>query len=294
MTAGVFFGSTPDPTSWHYTPDQQIGGSLLNFEGGGYDDFHYTSTTGVALSTVKWRLDRPYLFLENGLSYMKYISVYHSFIVDSPQGISTDGIKPGAGISRSYLTLRIQPNQRISFDVYHNYFRDVPTAAAALIGTGLVDKLLYQGVNVGVRVEPVRHFAVYTTLGQSDKTGDVRRSLNQMYGLTWNEIWRTGIRADVHYSRFDSSFARGNYRVLSLSRHLGNRMIWDAQVGSQTLNSAFTVNHRSLFVDTSFDTNVGSHSFLQSGYTIERGAQLNYNQWYLSLGYRFDVKGPEK
>ena len=294
MTAGVFFGSTPDPTSWHYTPDQQIGGSLLNFEGGSYDDFHYTSTTGVALSTVKWRLDRPYLFLENGLSYMKYISVYHSFIVDSPQGISTDGIKPGAGISHSYLTLRIQPNQRISFDVYHNYFRDVPTATAALIGTGLVDKLLYQGVNVGVRVEPMRHFAVYTTLGQSDKTGDVRRSLNQMYGLTWNETWRTGIRADVHYSRFDSSFARGNYRVLSLSRHLGNRMIWDAQVGSQTLNSAFTVNHRSLFVDTSFDTNVGSHSFLQSGYTIERGAQLNYNQWYLSLGYRFDVKGPEK
>jgi hypothetical protein len=294
VIAGVFLGSTPDPTSWHYSPDQQIGGSFVNFEGGSYDDFHYTSTAGVALNMVKWELDRPYLFLENGLSYKKFISIYHSFIVDSPQGLSTDGIKPGAGISRSYLSLRIQPRQWISFDVFHNYFRDVPTATTALIGTGLVDRLLYQGVNVGVRVEPVKHFTVYTTLGQSDKTGDERRSLNQMYGVTWSEIWRTGVRVDVHYSKFDSSFAGGNYKVLSLSRHLGNRVIWDAQVGSQALNSGLTVNRRSLFVDTSFDTNLGSHTFLQSGYTVERGAQLNYNQWYLSLGYRFDVRGPVK
>ena len=294
IIAGVFLGSTPDPASWHYSPNQQIGGSFVNFEGGSYDDFHYTSTAGVALDMIKWQLDRPYLFLENGISYRKLLSVYHSFIVDSPQGISTDGIKPGTGISRSYLTFRIQPKEWLSFDVSHNYFRDVPTAATALIGTGLVDKLLYQGVNVGVRVEPVKHFAVYTTVGQSDKTGDEKRSLNQMYGVTWSEIWRTGIRADVHYSKFDSSFARGNYKVLSLSRHLGNRMVWDAQVGTQNLDSSFTVNHRSLFANTSFDTNLGSHTFLQSGYTISRGDQLNYNQWYLSLGYRFDVKGPVK
>jgi hypothetical protein len=294
VIAGVFLGSTPDPTSWHYRPDQQITGSFVNFEGGSYDDFHYTSTTGIALSMLKWQLDRPYLFLENGISYGKLISVYHSLIVDSPQGVTTDGIKPGTGVSRSYLTLRIQPHQRISFDISHNYFRDVPTAATALIGTGLVDKLLYQGVSAGVRVELVRNFAVYTTFGQSDKSGDEKRSLNQMYGLTWSEIWRTGLRADLHYSKFDSSFARGNYQVLSLSRHIGNRMNWDAQVGRQALDSSFTVNNRSVFVDTSFDTNLGSHSYLQSGYTIERGAQLNYNQWYLSLGYRLNVKGPVK
>jgi AMIN domain len=294
IIAGVFLGSSPDPTSWHYSPDQQIAGSFANFEGGSYDDFHYTSTAGIALSMLKWQLDRPYLFLENGLSYMKYISVYHSLIVDSPQGISTGGIKPGTGISRSYLTLRVQPIRWISFDVSHNYFRDVPTAATALIGTGLVDKLLYQGVNAGVRVEPFKNLALYTTLGQTDKTGDAKHSLNQMYGITWNEIWRTGLRADIHYSKFDSSFAQGNYQVLSLSRHIGNRMNWDAQVGRQALDSTFTMNHHSVFVDTSFDTNLGSHTYLQSGYTIERGAQFNYNQWYLSLGYRLNVKGPVK
>src|SRR5262249_45422961 len=136
VTAGVFVGSTPDPTSWHYNPNQQFGGSFVNLEGGSYDELHYTSTTGIAISMLKWKLDRPFLFLENGLSYKRTISVYHSFIVDAPQGVSTDGITPGAGVSRSYLTVHYQ-HERIAFDFYHNYFRDVPTAATLLVGTGL-------------------------------------------------------------------------------------------------------------------------------------------------------------
>lgn len=292
ITAGMFAGSTPDPTSWHYSPDQRIAGSFVNAEGGTYDRFHYSSTAGLALSTLQWRLDRPYLFLENSVSYNRFVSIYHSLIVDDPRGLTTGGIRPGAGISRSYLSVRLQPTSRIWLDFNHNYFRDVPTAVTQLVGTGLLDKLLYQGVNVGIRVEPVRHFSVYTNLGQSEKTGDDHRSLNQMYGVTWSEIGHTGLRADAHYSKFDSSFAQGSYRVLSLSRHLGDRIFWDAQVGSQSFVSPFTANNQALFFDTSFDTNFGSHSFLQSGYTIERGAQLNYDQWYVSLGYRFDARGP--
>ena len=294
VTAAVFAGSTPDPASWHYNPDRRIGGSFVNVEGGSYDPFHYTGTVGVALSTLKWKLDRPYIFLENALSSEKYFSFYHSLIVDSPQGVTRDGLRPGAGISRSYLTLHIQPNRRVSFDLYHNYSRDVPTAVTQLIGTGLVDKSLYQGLNVGVRAEPVRHISVYTAVGQSYRTGDTRRSLNQTYGLTWSEIGHTGLRADLHYSKFDSSFARGDYWLMSLSRHLTDRMLWDAQVGNRSLMSPSTMNNRSLFVDTSLDTNLGGHSFLQSGYTVERGAQLNYDQWYVSLGYRLDVRGPAK
>jgi hypothetical protein len=71
-------------------------------------------------------------------------------------------------------------------------------------------------------------------------------------------------------------------------------MLWDMQVGSQSLLSTYTVNNRSLFVDTSLDTNLGRHTFVQSGVTFERGAQLNYDQWYISLGYRFDAKGSSK
>ena len=293
VTVGAFAGSTPDPTSWHYNPDRRMGGTFVNFEGGN-DDLRYTSTTGVALNTIKWQLDRPFLFLENGVAYKNSVSVYHDLIVDAPQGLTTNGINPGAGVSRSYLTVHLQPHRRVSFDIYHNYFRDVPTASTALVGTGLVDKLLYQGVSFGVRVEPVRHFFLYTTLGQSSKTGDTNRTLNQMYGFTWDEIGRTGLRADFRYSKFASSFGQGDYKVLTLSRHLGDRMMWDAQFGMQNLVSSFTVNNSSKFVDSSLDMNVTNHLFFQSGYTVVRGAQINYNQWYTSLGYRFDSKPAEK
>jgi hypothetical protein len=234
---------------------------------------HYSSTTGLALSTLKWRLDRPFVFFENELSYTRYVSVYHSLIVDSPQGITTGGVTPGAGVSRSYLTVHIQPTPRVCFDLYHNYFRDVPTAPTQLIETGLVDKLLYRGLSLGVRVEPLKHIALYTTIGQSNKSGDSRRTLNQMYGITWSEIGHTGLRADFHYSRFASPYAQGDYRILSLSRHLGERMMWDMQIGEQNLISTWTSNGRSVFFDTSFDTNLTSHTYFQTGYTISQGAR---------------------
>jgi hypothetical protein len=290
ILVGAFAGSNPDPTSFRYSPNQRMAGSFVNFEGGSSEAFHYTSTAGIALSTIKWRLDRPFVFLENGISYKNTVSVYHSLIADSPQGLTTNGITPGAGISRSYLTLHYQATRRVAFDVYHNYFRDVPTAATALIGTGLVDKLLYQGVSFGVRVEPGKHIWLYTTLGRSDRTGDTRRSLNQMYGLTIDEIGHTGLRADMRYSKFDSSFGRGDYKLLTLSRHLGDRMMWDAQFGSQRLLSPFSQNQTSNFVDSSFDVNLWGNSFLQSGYTYVHGDQLSYKQWYTSIGWRFDAK----
>jgi hypothetical protein len=50
------------------------------------------------------------------------------------QGPTTNGINPGAGISRSYLTVHLQPYRRVSFDIYHNYFR-CADRFTALIGT---------------------------------------------------------------------------------------------------------------------------------------------------------------
>jgi hypothetical protein len=295
VTAGVFLGSTPDITSWHYSPHQQIAGSFVNFEGGNYDSFQYSSTTGVGLNMLKWMIDRPFLFFENELSYKRSISVYHTMIADAPRGVTTDHVRPGNGISRSYLTIHYQPYRRISFDLYHNYLRDIPTTPTQMISTGLVDKLLYQGVSVGVRVEPIRHIQLYSTFGHADKSGDKRTTLNQMYGVTWTEIGHTGIRADLHYSKFASPYAQGDYKILTLSRNLGDRIQWSTQFGAQNLISSWTANTgNSLFFDTSFDTNLTRHTFFQSGYTISRGSQLNYDQWYMSLGYRFDSIRPPK
>jgi hypothetical protein len=65
-------------------------------------------------------------------------------------------------------------------------------------------------------------------------------------------------------------------------------MMWDMQLGSQNLASPFTVNNKSFFMDSSLDMNLGKHSYFQSGFTNVRGTQASYNQWYMSLGYRFD------
>jgi hypothetical protein len=109
-----------------------------------------------------------------------------------------------------------------------------------------------------------------------------------MYGATWSEIAHTGLRADFHYSKFDSNFAKGNYQVLSLSRQLTDKMFWNVQLGKQDMLSRFTTNYNSAFLADSLDINIGRHSYLQSGYTYVNGATLNYRQWYLSWGYRID------
>lgn len=288
MTTGVFAGSTPDLNSWHYRPDQRIGGSFVNFEGGDYERFHYSSTSGIALSSIKWKLDRPFAFFENEASYKGKVSIYHSLIADSPRGISTPGWKPGAGISHSYFTAHYQPKRMISFDLYHNYFRDAPTAQTRVVGAGSVDNLLFQGFSGGVHFRPSRYVTLYTTLGMSSKTGDECRSLNQMYGATWNEILHTGLRADFHYTKFESSFGDGNYRFLSISRQITNRMFWNVALGDQKLITDYSQNYSSKFMANSVDLNIGRHSYLQSGYTYVNGASMNYKQWYMSLGFRLD------
>lgn len=293
VTTGIFAGSTPDPTSWSYNPDRRIAGAFLNFDEGSFDSWRVTSTSGAALSATLWRLDRPFVFFENGLFYKHYLSIYHSLQADQPRP-AAGAAAVGAGVSRSYLTVRIQPHERFSFDVNHTYYRDVPTFDSRLIGTGLLDKYLFQGFSAGVRVEPVRSVFLYSTVGRSNRSGDATPSLNQMYGVTFGRIWRTGFRADVRYSKFNSSFGAGNYRSLSLSRNFGESLRWELQAGRQSLQSALTAQSGSRFVNTSLDASFGSHYFLQGGYTVERGIQLDYDQWFMTFGYRFDNKGKMK
>jgi hypothetical protein len=65
-------------------------------------------------------------------------------------------------------------------------------------------------------------------------------------------------------------------------------MFWNVQLGKQDLVSSHTLDCFSNFVDDSLDINVGRHSYLQSGYTYVKGDTMDYRQWYMSWGYRFD------
>ncbi|HWY53788.1 MAG TPA: AMIN domain-containing protein [Terriglobales bacterium] len=287
-TLGIFGGSTPDPTSWNYSPGRVISGAFINFDGGSFDGVHYSSTSGAGISMVNWQQDRPFVFFENTVSYKRYLSIYDSLQADNPSG-NPAVPAPGPGLSVNFLTVRVQPHPRLELDFNYNYFRDIPTFDPTLIGTGLLDKYLFQGFSVGGRVEVWKQISVYTDVGRSNRTGDTTSSLNQMYGITFGRLPWLGLRADAHYARFNSSFGNGSYRAFSLSRNFLDGLRLEVLAGDQNFASAFTSTNQYRFITGNVESNLGSHYFVQGGYTANRG-QLSYDQWMFTIGYRFDSK----
>jgi len=285
---GIFGGSTPDPSSWDYSPDRVIGGAFVNFEGGEYNGLHYSSTTGAGVSMVKWAIDRPFVFFEDSISYKRTIALYESAQLDSPKGNSVTP-SPGPGLGRNFFTFRVNPHERVELDLNYNYFRDVPTFDTTLVGTSLLDKFLFQGFSAGARVEVFRQVWINSTLGRSTRTGDAKSSLNQMYGITFGRLplWR--LRADLHYSRFNSAFGDGHYESFGLSRQMNDRLRLEFLLGQQNFTSSLTTANRSRFLTGTVETTLGPHYYLQGNFTTNRG-DLNYDQVMFSFGYRFDSK----
>ena len=285
---GVFGGSTPDPSSWDYSPNRVISGAFVNFEGGEYNGFHYSSTTGAGVSMVNWAIDRPFLFFEDSLSYKRDIAIYESAQLDDPKGNSVTP-SPGPGLGRNFFTLRVNPHPRVELDFNYNYFRDIPTFDATLVGTGLLDKYLFQGLSAGARVEVARQIWLSTNIGRSSGTGDAKTSLNQMYGITFGRLPWIKVRADAHYAKFSGSFGSGSYESFSLSRQMSDRLRIEVLMGQQTLASTLTTNTRGRFLTGTVETTLGPHYYLQGNFTTNRG-DMSYDQFMFSLGYRFDSK----
>ena len=284
---GIFAGSTPDPTAWNYNPQNKIGGAFYNLHGGSYENLHYSSTFGGGVNLLNWSVNRPFFFTENNFSYKRYVTLYHAMQIDKP---TANPLTPAvsAGLGRSLLSLRFQVHPRVVLDLTDTYFRDVPTYDKTLIGTGLLDKYLFQGVNGGARVELPRHITGYFSLGQSSTSSDSKSSLNTLFGVTMSNIWKTGIMADVRYSKFDSAFAAGTYRSATVSRDIGERFRLNLQGGTYVYNSPLAANSSSFFVNLMCDTNLGARYFVENDFTTQRGGTQNYNQWTTTFGYRFD------
>jgi hypothetical protein len=287
VTAGIFAGTTPDPTSWSYDTNRRIAGGFTNVSGGSYDDVHYSSTFGFGISLLKWSVDRPFAFTENTIDYKRVFSIYEAMTLDAPH--SNPGVAPtNFGVGSSFITFRVQATPRLSFDLNHNYFRDVPTYDPQLVGTGLLDKYLFQGLSGGVRVEAPKHITLYTEIGRSSASGDPHASWNTMYGITFNDVWKTHIRFDARFSNFDSPFAQGHYRVFSASRVFRESLQLQLQAGMQRFVSPASKDGGSRFANAQVEFFVGRHYFFDGGFSVSRGGLQNYNQVYTTFGYRFD------
>ena len=293
-TVGAFAGSTPDPSSWSYNPNQHIAGTFVNFEAGDFDHTRLYSTAGIAVTSIQWKVARQFAFFENNLTWKRYITVYSSIQADEARtsplrdsnGLLIGGSNP-TGISQSYSSLHFQPFRRVGFGVNHNYFRSLPTYDPRLLGTTLLDQYLFQGFSGDVRVELVKHISVYTSLGRSKATSDKKNSLNQAFGLTVPNLWKTGLMADVHYSKFDSSFGSGKYTSVSISKNVTDSFRLQFLGGHQTFSSGFTNNNHSNFVNAVVDWNVGPRYFVEGNFGWYRGTSMNYQQWSTVFGYRF-------
>ena len=293
-TVGFFAGSTPDPSSWSYNPNQHIAGTFVNFEAGDFEHTRLYSTAGIAVTSIQWKVARQFAFFENNLTWKRYITLYSSIQADEARtsplrdssGLLIGGSNP-TGISQSYSSLHFQPFRRVGFGVNHNYFRSLPTYDPRLLGTSLLDQYLFQGFSGDVRAELVKHISVYASLGRSKATSDKKNSLNQAFGLTVPNLLKTGLLADVHYSKFDSSFGSGKYTSVSLSKNLTDSFRLQFLGGHQTFNSGLTSNNHSNFVNAVVDWNVGPRYFVEGNFGWYRGTSMNYQQWSTVFGYRF-------
>ncbi len=286
ITTGIFAGSTPDPTQWNYDPNRQMVGLFASYEKGSFERVRWTSTAGAAVTRIRWRPERQFLFLENSIFAANKLSVLHSMEVDQKNSRYMNG-QTGAMLSRSFLTFRVQPSSKLSFDLNQNYFRGLPTFDNSLIGTGLLDKYLFQGFSGGFRAQPWDRLVLSATWGRSKRDTDTSASLNQMYSAGWTRLPWVGARVDGRYTRFNSSFGQGSYESISLIRDIREDLRLELQVGQQEFGGPLTRQSRSRFANGHVDWNIGLHYFVTGGLLSYRGGIQNYDQIFFTLGYRF-------
>jgi hypothetical protein len=287
LTVGAFGGSTPDPSSWSYNPNQHIAGTLLNVEYGSFDHLRLYSTVGVALTTIQWKVARQFAFFENTWSWKQYVSFYNSLQADAARTspLVNGGSNP-TEVSQSFSTLHFQPIKLFGFGVNHNYFKTLPTFDPRLLGTGLLDQYLFQGFSGDVRFSLPKRIGFYASLGKSKTTTDKRNSWNQAYGISLGQVWKTGVLLDLHYSKFDSSFGSGKYQSVSLSKNFSDSFRVQVYGGHQIFNTVLSNNTNSNFVNGVVDFNLGPRYFVEGNYGWYNGAALSYTQWSTVFGLR--------
>ncbi len=286
VTAGIFAGTTPNPTAWDYDPNRQMAGAFVAYEHGSYDTLHYASTAGLAVTRSNWHPERQFLFFENTLILNNRISIYHDLEADRlAPALTTDG-RSDPRLARSFLTVRVQITRALSFDVAHNYFRDVPTFDTRLLGTGLLDQFLFQGFSGGLKWAITPGVAFYGNLGSAKRENDPKAALNYMGGLTLSRL-PIPVHVDLRYTRFNSSFGSGQYQSIMISRQLSERIHFDVEGGVQQLNSSFVSQSRTAYGTANLDYIIARHYILGFGWTLYRGGTQNYDQMFLNFGYRF-------
>lgn len=271
VTLGIFGGSTPDPTDWSYNPDQGIAGIFTILDAGDFSGLHFGGTEGVALTAVKWRAARQFAFVENTISWKRYLWLFNSTEIDAARTSPVPGAgSNNTGISFTSSSLRVQPIPLLSVGLNHSYFDSLPSFDPDLLGTTLLDKYIFQGLSVDARFELPHRISLFTQVGRSKSIADAKGMWNKMYGVSFGNILKSGFHADLRYSQFASTFGQGNYWAVSASRSLKDALQIDLVAGSQNLVSDSTTNTASHFLTRIGHMEPGPTLFLRNGIYLEQ------------------------
>ena len=137
-----------------------------------------------------------------------------------------------------------------------------------MIGTGLLDQFLFQGISGGVRLALPYHLGFFGNTGRSSRTGDQRPTWNYLGGASIGDILHSAIRAEYRYSRFDTSFGRGIYQTVLLNREVGEGLRFEIQLGQQSIQSTLTAQDRARFVNGNVDWYARAGYFIGAGLTV--------------------------
>ncbi len=283
-TLGVFGGTTPDPTAWNYNPDRQLGGAFANFQTGSFDKARFTGAVGIVLTRLQWKPERQFLFAENGILIGRKVALHHNIEVDY-RSRSSFASPSHVSLSRSFLTARVQPAARLSLDLSHNYFRILPTADPRLAAAGLLDNILFQGLNGGARLDLPYGLTMHGNVGRSKRSEDQAASWNRMGGIT-ARLFPTSLRAEVRYSHFSGTVATGRYRSASLRAEASERLRFEFEGGDQRFDSLLGNRSNAWFVSGNMDVFLGRFVLGFRG-TRHEGADQKYDQLRTGLDFRF-------
>jgi hypothetical protein len=200
----------------------------------------------------------------------------------------------GVGLGQSLLTLRFQVHPRVTLDLTDTYFRDVPTYDPTLVGTGLLDKYLFQGLNGGARIQFPEHITGYFSLGRSSEFQRPQEFLEyacRSHSLPHLEDRPSGRCALLQIRQ---RLCRGNLSFDFAYQRPRRALAVESAGWKYAYNSSLATNSNSYFVNLLFDTNLGARYFMQSGFTTQRGGAQEYNQWTTTLGYRFDNRASSR
>jgi hypothetical protein len=64
----------------------------------------------------------------------------------------------------------------------------------------------------------------------------------------------------------------------------------EVTAGQQKFLSSVATPSNYRLLGSTVDLNFGGHYFMESGFNLQRSPQQNFDQWLMTMGYRFDTK----